>query len=244
MVVLIPLAMLGAAMTPGQATRLPSSVVPPGGQVGPTSERGDIAAEQITRSRVDQAIDQLPRAASKHPVAPQITPRTAGSVAPSQLAAEGGKSASLPQLAPPARSAGAPVSAVTRAQGRQTGLVRVGGSDRCDPQAQRADAANCQRVIEARAAEFDSPVAPTLTPEQRLLRDQDRGGVRSIATAAQRIGRTDVDADATDTQVLAAVSRGQSDEPAPKAPAATDQLPSSAVLIQMIEAAQNAVPRP
>jgi hypothetical protein len=100
-------------------------------------------------------------------------------------------------------------------------------------------------VIETRAAEFNSPAPPTLTPEQRMLRDQDRGGIRSVAAAAQRIGRADVDADATDTQVLAAISQGQGqgEVPAIKVPAEPDQLPTSAALIQMIEAAQNGAPR-
>ena len=49
---------------------------------------------------------------------------------------------------------------------------RIGGTDRCDPQLAQRVYAECLRILELRAGEFDAPQAPTLSAEQRLLAEQ------------------------------------------------------------------------
>jgi hypothetical protein len=49
------------------------------------------------------------------------------------------------------------------------GVQRIGGQDRCDPQADRKSYTECARILERRADEFNAPTPPVLSPEQRLL---------------------------------------------------------------------------
>jgi hypothetical protein len=88
------------------------------------------------------------------------------------------------------------------------GVQRIGGHDRCDPAQEKSAYAECLRILELRANEFQAPEAPTLSPEQRLLgqmrvpgeRLADMGNLRlRYATTGQP------DADLESNQELAAV---------------------------------------
>lgn len=211
---------------------------PPGGQVG--AAYTDVGAAQITATRRNDTVDQLPRTPDQRPAAVQLAPREIATPQP-QLTRERRGSAGSPQLGPATRSAAAPPSSATRADGRRTDVVRVGGRDRC-ASAETPDP-RCATVIETRSAEFSAPRAPTLSPEQRLLLDQDRGEMRSVRAAAQRAARNDIDPNALDTQALAAISLGAPIEPTKPAPPDPATAATSDLVSQIVEAVQSMPPR-
>ena len=216
-------------------------VVPPGGQVDTAHGESVVGAEQITAHRRADTVDQLSRGVAAPPAVAQVAPAKGANAPQPQITRERRGSGGAPQLAQEPRSATAPASAATRADGRRTEIVRVGGSDRCDPQANRRDA-NCRRVIETRSAEYNAPRAPTLSPEQRLLLDQDRGETRGVRAAANRVARNEVDPNALDTQALAAISLTQPANP-PAKPADPAIAAGSEALIQIIEAVKSMTPK-
>jgi len=217
-------------------------VTPPGGQVGRTGA-ADVSLSQVTAARDATSVEQLPADPAAPRAVVQVAPEQARQGPQPQITRERRGAGGAPQLAHGGRSAAAPASPATRADGRRTEVVRVGGSDRCDPQAGARDA-GCQRVIETRSAEYGAPRAPTLSPEQRLLLDQERGEMRSVRAAAARVARNEVDPDALDTQALAAISLTRPAEATPPTAADTG-LPSGtdAALIQVIEAVQAGLPK-
>lgn len=225
------------ALSPQTAPRQ-DTVTPPGGQVG--AGYTDVDATQITATRRTDTVDQLPHTPDRGSAAVQVAPRDIATPQP-QLTRERRGSTGSPQLGPATRSAAAPPSSATRADGRRTDVVRVGGRDRC-ASADTPDP-RCATVIETRSAEFSAPRAPTLSPEQRLLLDQDRGEMRSVRAAAQRAARNDIDPNALDTQALAAISLGAPTEPTKPAIPDPASAATSDLVSQIVEAVQSMPPR-
>lgn len=224
-----------------QTTSRSDAVVPPGGQVDAAPAESVVGAEQITAHRRADTTDQLSRESAAAPTAAQVATVKEANAPQPQITRERRGTGGAPQLAQGPRSATAPASAATRADGRRADVVRLGGSDRCDPQA-GARNADCQRVIETRSAEYSAPRTPTLSPEQRLLLDQERSETRGVRAAARRVARNEVNPDALDTQALAAISLAQSAEP-PAKPADPAALAGSETLTQIIEAVQSLTPK-
>ena len=209
-------------------------ITPPGGQVDPpgTTDPGltsQISDSETARGSVDQIQARRPRAA-----------------AAGQVTSEPASTSGSPQLGRADRSTQGAGAVSRRSDGRPTGSAALGGTDRCDPATPRASTAvPCDRVIETRSAEFARPPAPMLSPEQRLLLDRDRmdpGGVRS---AVDRVGRNDIDSNASETQALASITLGQPPADTTPDPTADGAPGESAVdaIIQIINAAQAAGPR-
>ena len=100
-------------------------------------------------------------------------------------------------------------------EGRTGAVARVGGDDRCNrPQTDAAIIAACARAIETRSAEFQRREAPVLTAEQRLLADQRlREPPMTWRNAARRLADTR-DAEAIDTQGVAALVLERDADPA------------------------------
>ncbi len=117
------------------------------------------------------------------------------------------------QLAPRDRSAEAAASLSSRRDSRPAGTVRLEGRDRCDDAAAGDPA--CASVIETRAASYDAPERPTLSPEQRLLVDQRvRTAPDGPLNAAQRLGNNAIDPAAPGDQVIASVALAPTPAPA------------------------------
>lgn len=209
-------------------------ITPPGGQVDavPAADQGrtsQISASGDARDPVDQVQARRPRGTA------------AGQVTKERASTNGS-----PQLGRADRSTQGAGAVSRRSDGRPTGSAPLGGSDRCDPATARpSTAVACDRVIETRSAEFARTPAPPLSPEQRLLLDRDRmeaGGVRS---AIQRVGRNDIDSNASETQALASITLGQPPSEPQSDPTTQGAPTESAVdaIIQIINAAQAAGPR-
>lgn len=100
-----------------------------------------------------------------------------------------------PQLAPIGATAAPPSALSQPSQGRDTRAAALNGKDRCSEEQEALQLAVCARVIETRSAEFPIPDHEPLSPEQRLLADQNllETAPTDLNTAARRLstGRED-----------------------------------------------------
>ena len=157
--------------------------------VAPAQQSG---IEQIGAQDAANAVEQVGQR-SRDITAP---PRTDAGPPPPQLTAPGETRGD--------RSARAPESSSRPADGRTGVVARVEGRDRCDAAEAEEQAANCDRVIETRSAEFVRPDPTILSPEQRLLVEQRlREPVMTRRTVARQVGTGDPQADDDATQEVA-----------------------------------------
>ncbi|MCC2981017.1 hypothetical protein [Sphingomonas sp. IC4-52] len=152
------------------------------------------------------AVDQL--SPTDAPVAAmQITSGAEGRPSPAQLAPPRAPVAT-PQVSSGPRSASAPQGPSTARDGRSVATAAVGGQDRCDrtPDAPGSAVPVCAAPIETRAADFRPPAPAPLSPEQRLLIDQQlREAPADLRSAARRLGEGDIVQGSEDQGVAALV---------------------------------------
>lgn len=102
-----------------------------------------------------------------------------------------------------------PRSLSSRDQSAPGTTTRLGGTDRCDPQTERARDGDCLRILERRAGEFAAPAAPSLSAEEVLLAqrrvDDEDVGKMTIDQRLRRASQTDPDADLSSNQELASL---------------------------------------
>jgi hypothetical protein len=169
----------------------------------------------------------------------------ADSAAPAiQLTRERGSGPVAQQLTRDAPTA-QPSEALSKPQDGRTGSVeRVAGSDRCDPRADRSPAATCARVIETRAAEFTRRDPTPLSPEQRILVEQqarEHGG--GFGEAARRLAANGEDSNSLEAQgVASVVLRAPPPEPRPVRPEADPA--TNEAMTALVNAIVNAAPAP
>lgn len=106
-------------------------------------------------------------------------------------------------------SADAPTALTRRSEGRNTSAAVPSGPDRCDPRI-RPQPAGCDRVIEARAGEFQSPDHQPLSAEQRLLASQRelRPATSDLNAATRRLGNGELDESSLELAVASIALRG------------------------------------
>ncbi len=209
-----------------------------------------------TKVRVRQAdAPATTRQPSERISTPQISPKAARAVPvtsdPSNLSGQARKPvpqlakakdgrAATPQLASKKASAAPPPPLSQPNQGRDTGAAALKGEDRCSNTDEATAKDVCARVIETRSAEFPIPDREPLSPEQRLLADQNvlAPSPLDAAAAARRLatGRPDDTAIALAVADLALMRpSGVDDKKDEKAkdqsPSATDAL-VAAIIIQ------------
>lgn len=128
------------------------------------------------------------------------------------------------------------------ADSRPQGVAHLGGHDRCDPQLAAAELAECQRILELRAQEFNAPAPPQLSAEQKLLAEQradDERAGRSPATRLRFASRDAPDADLQSNQELAALYLArQQTPPANASPPDEEQAAADASLAQILAGLQ------
>ena len=197
-----------------------------------------VGMQQVPSRPVGDLRDGLPA----NSPSPQLS-SAADSAAPSlQLTRERGSGPAAQQLTRGARTA-QPSQPLSKPEDGRTGSVeRVAGSDRCDPEAERPRVAKCAQVIETRAAEFTRRDPAPLSPEQRIIVEQqarERGG--SFGDAARRLAANGDDARSLEAQGVASlVLRAPPAEPKPAKPDA-DPAPSEA-MTAIVNAIVNAAP--
>jgi hypothetical protein len=195
-------------------------------------------------------VDQLPAGDGEVTGSPQPHDRAVPAeepVAPAaarlpQLSAKG-QGSEQAQISEPGAAPDESAAAVSStAQSRPQAVARLGGRDRCDPQLAEAERERCRRILELRAGEFNAPAAPELSPEQRLLAEQqpDDEGItgRSTVTRLRLASRDDPDADLQSNQEVAALYLGRQTPPAQQQPADPAAPEGDASLAQILETLQ------
>jgi hypothetical protein len=122
--------------------------------------------------------------------------------------------------------------------GRTAAVEHVIGDDRCDaaiPAARQPEA--CKKVIETRADDYTRPSPTELSPEQKLLIDQQlREETQDVTDAARKLAKSGEADDSTESMGIAAIVLRQSapppEEPDKSKDPATD--PVAQAVIQMI----------
>ena len=170
-------------------------------QVSAKSARIEIQQPAVEKSAA--APEQLARGDDHSPSTSQVSREQRPTRPPEQLSDEG-KTALSPK----------PLS--TPSEGRQVGVDRLAGADRCDPAERSFPKSICRKVIENRSAEFARPDANALSPEQRLLLEQDvREGALDAQSAARRLSETGEADESLAAMGVAAVVLQPKDEPPP-----------------------------
>lgn len=141
----------------------------------------------------------------------------------------------------------APSSVSESPDSRPGGVVRVGGTDRCDPQLAEEEAERCRAILELRAAEFQAAEPPRMSAEQVLLAQQgDDDGALALLYPDRRLAMAgrNPDADARSNQELASLIF---DQPVVAASAATitpeEPLDQMAELLEALEQALPQAPQ-
>lgn len=147
------------------------------------------------------------------------------------------------QLSPAVPSAQPPAPLSSRSEGRPNPTERIGGSDRCDPQeGSKAGEAKCAEIIEKRASEFQGPRVPELSPEEKILLEQDELERKSYEAAARRLAIAGDDTESSESQGVAFVALRppvQEDKEKPE-----EQMPRDAEAAAVLNAILNPKPQP
>lgn len=175
---------------------------------------------------------------------PTLDERTPGAT---QLTAETGLTRNSAQVSTGGRSSEASTPLSRPSEGRTaTAVDRLVGSDRCDPSHRDAARAKaCAQVIEKRAAEFSPREATPLSPEQRILMEQQRRADASDSRgAARRLATTGTDSDSPELQGIASLVLRAPPEPPKTSKPIEDQngLDATAAIVNAVIGQINAPP--
>ncbi|ONF95722.1 hypothetical protein [Sphingomonas jeddahensis] len=206
------LATPAAAQVSDSRTRIDDFAVPAPADAALPVEQ--VAARSTSLDTPQQAPDRMvstQQRADQRGVRAEQLSSTGASGAPAQLSADADSTAAIP-------GAGS-----TAADSRPRGVVRIAGSDRCDPQLAAQERAQCLRILELRAQEFNAPAPPRLSAEESLLAAQrsevDRRAAPSPETRLRLASVPEPDADLGSNQEVAAIYLRRSEpiaEPTPQ----------------------------
>lgn len=191
------LALLSAsAVAPALAAQLRPA---PGGGVEQVGRPQPVGMDQVARPA-----GATPARASKL-VAPQVSEKRDRDPPARQLTSERGAGAAR-QLSDGRRSAQPSQALSLPSDGRTAAVDRIAGSDRCDPASRDRARPRCANVIETRAAEFARPDPTPLSPEQRIIMEQQqRERSATIGGAARRLANNGEDSRSIEAQGVASV---------------------------------------
>lgn len=168
-------------------------------------------AAQITDPQAP-AVQAAEPAETTSEAPPQLSTADEGTAPSTQLTAAGSSHQQPAQVAVRTNDPQPPEPLSTPQQGRTAAIDRVSGNDRCDPGEGRDKASKeCRKVIENRAAEYRRAPVTELSPEQKLLIDQ-----QLRENAAEQLAKSGDPSNNNDAMGIAAlVLRNNSDEPKP-----------------------------
>ena len=188
-----------------------------------------LAVTQALEAAPQSSIDQIPNQApsDKIPVSsasrsteapPQLTSGTDSTPQFLQLSSERRSGRQPEQLSTEGKTAQAPKPLSRPSDGYEVGVDRLAGADRCDPAGRSLPRSTCSKVIENRAAEFARPDRSALSPEQRLLLEQEvREGGLDAQSGARRLSQTgEADESLAAMGVAATVLRPKEETVGPK----------------------------
>ena len=211
----------------------------------PGQDRNSSAViEQISGTPI--AVVTQPRSPRSSAPPPQLTDQEESSSPAEQLTRELRPSPAAAQIYKGRRTA-QPSDPLSRpADGRTAAVERVEGKDRCDAAEKgRKTLRKCDNVIETRAAEFARPDSTPLSPEQRIIIQQQLRDRASTADGAARLlAMGTIDANRPEDQAVASiVLRKPPEPPKDKKP---DEEPTAAeqAAAAVVNALLNQPPRP
>jgi len=192
-----------------------------------SSSKPVVEAHEVQLSRTaTQPPQQLSNGADSRPAEAQLAPPGTSREQTSQVAAR--------SLDPRATE---PLS--TPAEGRTAAVDRVKGHDRCDSaDKEKSRTIECRRVIENRAAQYSRPSPTRLSPEQKLLIDQQ---LEAREEAARRLANSgEVDGSLEGMGIASIVlDQNKPEEPETKQPDPEAAAAAQAVLAILNRAPQN-----
>jgi hypothetical protein len=173
----------------------------------------DFAVPQPAQTaRIDQlspAAAPIPPVSQPHDRSLAVPERTGSSSEMPRQVSQQDDNRRTVQVSNPDQSRNRTVSVSSTAESGPGGVVRLGGKDRCDPQLDKRQLAECLRILELRADEFNAPAPPQLSAEQKLLieqrmRDEELAD-RSASFRIRLATMAEPDADLTSNQELASI---------------------------------------
>ena len=177
---------------------------------------------QLSLDRADASVEQLEHRIGAGPPSPALTGDRVSDVP----AAPQARSQPVPQLSPvreaaptqqvaerDRRPSEAPGAVSSRTDSRPRSSAPLAGADRCDPQGARHRSAECSRILELRAAEFNALEAPRLSAEQALLAEHDGDSLFAPASRTTLIlaSKANPDAESLSNQALASIALSPTD---------------------------------
>jgi hypothetical protein len=140
-----------------------------------TTSRAVVAPAEPVVEKGAQPVQQLSTGDDSRPAERQVTPSGSSNEQPSQVATR-------------TRNPQPPQPLSTPEEGRTAAIDPVHGHDRCDPADQKqSKTLQCRKVIENRAAEYVRPSPTRLSPEQKLMVDQQ---LQAREVAARRLANS------------------------------------------------------
>lgn len=149
-----------------------------------------------------EAPSQISANSDSTPGETQLTSKHASRQEPKQLSADPRDAKGAPAISKPS-------------DGRTAAVELVNGDDRCDPAVPAARQPEaCKKVIETRADDYTRPSPTELSPEQKLLIDQQlREQTDGVTEAAQKLAKSGEADDSTESMGIAAIVLRQSAPP-------------------------------
>ena len=137
----------------------------------------------------------------------QISSKSDNSTSETQLTSAHASRPEANQLSSAARTVQPPPPLSRPSDGRTAAVERLEGKDRCDaaiPADKQTD--ECKKVLETRADDYARPAPQELSPEQRLLLDQQlQGAGEPLADATHRLATSGVSDSSTESMGIAAI---------------------------------------
>ena len=158
------------------------------GSAGAAQDKVDVP--QVSSSRPFVAAPEVPPSPKTTQPPQQLSNFEDSKPAEAQLAAPGTSNEQPRQVASRSLDPRAAEPLSTPEEGRTAAVDRVKGHDRCDPaDAQKSKTLQCRKIIENRAAQYSRPSPTRLSPEQKLLIDQqlqaNEEASRRLATSGE-----------------------------------------------------------
>lgn len=182
------------------------------------AEAQDVTAvPQITSSA---ASDTSPRQIEQQPgdLPPQLSASEERAPRQSQLTSADQSGRQTLQVSTAPRSAQPPEPLSRPEEGRTAAVAKVQGKDRCDPaNPQDKKSTECKHVIETRSAEFARPSPTELSPEQKLMIDQQMLAREDLSSATRRLANSG-DPKSIEGMGVAAIVLDQGQPKEPKKP--------------------------
>lgn len=219
-------AFVAAAVQAGPA---PPQETPDVMQLTPAIMSAEI--DTVAPQHTTEAPSQISANSDSKPGETQLTSKRASRQQPKQLSTDPLDAKGAPAISKPS-------------DGRTAAVELVNGDDRCDPAVPAARQPEaCKKVIETRADDYTRPSPTELSPEQKLLIDQQlREQTDGVAEAAQKLAKSGEADDSTESMGIAAIVLRQS-APPPEEPDKQKDPAQDAAAQAAIQAISQALPQ-